>query len=224
MPDRVAMRDALRSVRYVLRRVSSSLHNIAPPPGPGGVLAQRAAQEMGLLTARVDQAASELARTLLIGPRLRPADLHVDLNASTRSAQFALALYKAVQSFFRRFDIDNQLVSELVARECFERVLSLRPAGASMFGALLVHELLKANVVFGEEPQAIDMEPTTARPLAIFSAILWLLSERQADEDEQALLAAQDITAAMQAEIIVAITTRHMDRLAEMFDDLAPHI
>ena len=223
VPDKVALRDALRGVRYVLRRVSTSLHNLPPPPLPGSAMMHKAAKEMSSLTSSLDEAVSTLARSVLVD-RFDGSEPHVELKSSTDGARFALALYEGLHAFFRRFGIENQLISELAAKECFERVVSGKPVGTGKLAALLMQQVLDSSVVLGESSVGTGLDKDAVRPLAVFSTLLWLMSSPETDKAEETLLAAQDLAVGVSAELMVAWRARDTTSLAELFDDLSDHV
>lgn len=222
-PDSLAIREALRGVRHVLRRVKASLQEIPAPPLPGAArdIAGKAAREVDTLTAEMDLAASNLARKLLGGDR----SSSVRLPGNVGSADFATALYWALQAFLRRFDIPDQLVSELAARDAYLKSLEqLQPSDALM-AAELTCQLFAGRVIRGAPPVGTTtLTDHEVRPVAIFSAVLWLMSESSDGEEEQALLAAQDVAVALKADVSRACNEGNRDQLGKLYHDFASHI
>ena len=60
--------------------------------------------------------------------------------------------------------------------------------------------------------------------MALFAAILWMACERDGDDPEQLLLAAQDLAMGLREEIVPLLASRDVERLAELFDDLVQHV
>lgn len=220
LPDATAIRDTLRGIRYVLRHASWALHSLPAPPMsvPGRGLARRAVQDMAVL----DRAASAfLSRVLSTSASI---DFSMGLEPEIDASQFAAAFYWASQHFFRRFDVPDQLISERTARKCYAAARSQNPASIGHFAALLVQALLGSQTVCGVMPRSQVMSPEEARPMALFTAILWMVCERDGDDPEQLLLAAQDLAMGLREEIVPVLATKNVERLAELFDDLVQHV
>ncbi|WP_375452193.1 hypothetical protein [uncultured Devosia sp.] len=169
-PDPAPIREALRGVRHVLRRVKASLRDMpAPPlPGPAGEMAGRAVREVSVFATGLDAAASNLARKVLGGTQTSAIQLPEDVD----SAAFAGALYWALQHFFQRFEVPDQFVSELAARAAYEKTLAL--AGETNgLAADLTLQLLADGVIRGPVPGDTGiMASDDLRPVAVFSAML----------------------------------------------------
>ena len=218
-PDPAPIREALRGVRYVLRGVTASLRDIPAPnlPGPAGDIVDRAARGVGALTSEVDAAASNLARKVLGGEHHSA----VQLPDAVDSAAFASALYWGLQRFFDRFEVPGQFVSELAGRTAYEQVMQGEPGS---IGALTCR-LIDGKVIRGMPPLAISaMAGDEVRPVAVFSALLWLQSDRPEQDDEAALLAAQDIAVALRGDIARACSAHDHDVLNRLYHDFASHI
>lgn len=222
-PDSVAIREALRGVRHVLRRVKASLQEMPGPPLPALAkeIADKAVREVDTLTAGMDLAASNLARRLLGGERASS----IRLPGNVGSADFATALYWALQSFLRRFGIQDQLVSELAAREAYTKSLEQLPPSDALMAAELTCRLFEVRVIRGATPAgATALAAQEVRPVAIFSAVLWLLSDSSDGEEEETLLAAQDVALALRADVLRACNEGNRDQLGKLYHDFASHI
>lgn len=220
LPDATVIKDTLRGIRYVLRHASWALHRLPalPIPLPGKGIARRAAQDMAVL----DRAASGVLRRVLSTPG--SSDFSMGLGPGIDPSQFAAALYWASQHFLQRFRIPDQLISERAARECFLAARRENPASIGHFAALLILALLGKHAIRGVTPRSQVMSSDEVRPMALFTAVLWMFCARDGDDPQQLLLAAQDLAMGLREEIVPVLASGDVARLAELFEDLVQHV
>ncbi len=228
-PDPVQLRDALRGLRFFLRRGGETIAdtlNLEALPKPASNLAGAVLREVDGLARSVDGLASGLAKTLLGGQPPQVAQLD-DLIAQPRSdALFAAAFYVALRSVLRRLGATSVFVSEAAARSAVETVALPDPTEpAAGYAAALTLALLEARVIRGTTAQQAALVPGAAlEPVSIFAVMLWIQSERSEAENETALNAATDLAVALAPEVSAAFAARDGARITALFTRYVPHV
>lgn len=220
-PDPMPLREALRGLRFMLRRGGETLAEtitIDGLPKPAADLAGAVFREVGGIVRNMDEIASDIAKSL-IGAQGQPA---LTLNAlaadATADAHFGAAVYVALRSVLRRLGAPGVFVSEAAARRAWH-------ADQMTDAAALTIRLLNERVVRGTTAQeAARVAGSALEPVAIFAVMLWLQSTRTDDENEAALDAATDLSVALALEVGQACAARDAARIAALFARYASHV
>ena len=227
LPDPMPLREALRGLRYVLRRGGETLRDTVLTealPGPAGSLAHAVLREMGALAAQVDGVASDMARTVLGGAAPEAATLH-DLGDHPGSeAQFAAAIYAALRAVLHQLGAPGVFVSEASACKVanLARVPGLTDA---RLAAQLTLDLLAAKVIrTPTADEAAHVPGGALQPVAIFAVMLWLQSDRAEQDNETALATASDLAVALAGDVAKACADQNLDRIETLYAKYAPHV
>lgn len=220
LPKTTAVREALRSVRHLLRRVNASIRVPAEGlPKPAADIANAAVRQLGAIANDMDEVASGFARRALGGEPPPHPTLHEIAGAGADSA-FAAACYAGLKRVLQRAGIKNAFVSELAARRAFRDLMESGVASDAALAGELTIRLLDAKVIRnpvdnqGEDPSAV----------ALVAVMLWLLSDRPAEEDEEALKSAFDVAVGLRADINGAVSRRDTVVLGNLYADFAANI
>lgn len=220
-PDPMPLREALRGLRFVLRRGGAALvdtMSVEGLPQPAADLAGAVLREVTGIARNLDQMASGLAKSVLGAHR--PDAITLDHLGAEQDAeaQFGAAVYVALRSVLRRLGAPGVFVSEAAAR----RAYALGPASDA--ATLTVH-LLDARVLRGTTAEEAARVPGSAlEPVAIFAVLLWLQSTRSEDENDDALQAASDLAIALAGEVAAACAARDVGRIAALYARYAAHV
>lgn len=202
-PDPMPLREALRGLRFLLRRGGETLAETLPAPASAAI-----AQVEGLAQV-ADDLASGVVRKVLGGDEA-PTDRLADLSES----EFGVALYVALRSVLKRLGAPGVFVSEAAAREVFTR----DPAALAL-------GLVEARVIRGATAQEAARVPGAAlEPVAIFAVLLWLQAARSDAENEAVLDAATDLAMVKALEIAAIMAARDHTGIAKLFARLVPHV
>jgi hypothetical protein len=208
----LALKDALRTIRFASRRGRRFSRDVAPSvvPQPIDGFIASAMTFVDVVATRVEREATRLIRSG-IGSTLELPDLRIDTSPPERAVkadQFAEAAYRGLTTALELLHADGALVSESAARAAYEAVTEQPVEGSERWAALLLCEMLHRRVIWGVSltPAARGQERMLAR-LALFSLMIWLLSSRGAGEAQVAL----------EASIALALGLR--DELAAIGDD-----
>ena len=220
-PDTMPLREALRGLRFLLRRGGETLAEtitIDSLPKPAADLAGAVLREVGGIARNVDELASGLAKSVLGGAE-RPSMTLDDLTAGQHSPEhFGAAVYVALRSVLRRLGAPGVFVSEAAARRAWAM-------NTKTDAATLTVNLLDARVVRGTTAEEAARVPGAAlEPLAIFAVLLWLQSTRSDAENEEALDAAADLAIALAPEVTRACADRDTPRIAALYARYAAHV
>ena len=236
-PDPMPLREALRGLRYVLRRGGETLRDTVSSealPGPAGSLAHAVLREMAALAAQVDDVASEMARTVLGGTVLggtvvggtapEAATLHDLGDHPGAEAQFAAAIYAALRAVLHHLGAPGVFVSEASAR----KVANLARAPGltdARLAARMTLDLLAAKVIRTPTADEAAQVPGGAlQPVAIFAVLLWLQSDRAEPDNEAALVAASDLAIALAGDVAKACADQNLDRIEALYAKYASHV
>jgi len=225
-PDPMPLREALRGLRFMLRRGGETLADtisLDVLPKPAADLAGAVLREVGGIVRNMDEVASGLSKTVLaktvLGPHVRPPMSLDDLDAQGGGeVHFAAAVYVALRTVLRRIGVPLVFVSEAAARGAW--VPHQKPDAGT-----LTIRLLDARVVRGTTAADAARLPGGALDaVAVFAVLLWLQSTRSEDENEAALDAATDLAMALAADITAACAARDAVRIDALYARYAPHV
>ena len=228
-PDPMPLREALRGLRFMLRRGGETLADtmsVETLPKPAADLAGAVLREVGGLARNVDEVASGLAKTIL-GGRAPPSKT-LDALSITQDAgaQFAAAVYVALRAVLRRLGAPGVFVSEAAARAAFDRNIAQPGTDAAPeSAAALTVDLLEARVIRGATAgEAAHVPGAALEPVAIFAVMLWLQSARSDDDNEAALDAAADLSVAVAADVAAACQARDPAQIGALYAKLVAHV
>ena len=228
-PDPVPLREALRGLRFFLRRGGETVVetlNTDALPAPAANLAGVVLREVDWLARSMDKIASGVAKTLL-GGQDRPNAPLQDLVAQPGSdAVFAAAFYVALTTVLRRIGVPNVFVSEVAVRRAMTDTAARAPSESTEhYAARLTISLLGARPMRGASAHDAARVPGTAlEDVCIFAVMLWIQSERSEAENESVLDAATDMSVALSAEVAAALADRNPDKIAALYARYVPHV
>lgn len=220
-PDPMPLREALRGLRFLLRRGGEALAETIPIetlPKPAADLAGAVLREVEGIARSMDELASGFVQSVLGGAE--PQSVTLDgLNAGQGgAAQFGAAVYVALRSVLHRLGAPGVFVSESAARSAWGE-------GRKTDAATLTLNLMDARVVRGPTAEEAARVPGSAlEPVAIFAVLLWLQSTRSEEENEEALQAAADLAVALAPDVARACAERDRAAIAELYDRYAAHV
>lgn len=228
-PDSMPLREALRGLRFLLRRGGETLADtisVEALPKPASEIASVVMTEVGGIVRSVDTVASSAAKKILGGQENPTAALDDLIHHDAAEAEFAQAIYVALSAVLRRFGTTSFFVSEMSARATFAAWRrETGEADPEQRAAELTLRLLDARVVRGVSVDKVQLAPTGALDgAAVFAVLLWLQSSRSDAENEAALDAAADIALAKADEIAKALAARRLDSLAALYRKYVDHV
>lgn len=192
-------------------------------PPPASRIASSALREMGLLARSIDQMVSSVVHTVFGEVRLGSHKLQDMMASGGQSEEFSAVFYETMKIVLGRLGASRALVSQSAGRKAFGQVTS-RDA-PELFAAQLTLRLLR------EEPIRIDdldayspVSKETVAQVAIFSVLLYLLSDRDDEDCGKMIEAATDLATALQNEITQACQTQDGVALSSFFGRYAPHV
>jgi hypothetical protein len=228
-PDAMPLREALRGLRFVLRRGGETIaetFDLDVLPKPASDFANVALREAGDFVRSVDEIASDVAKTLLGGTSSSALPLQEFIEKPNAGSDFAVAFYVALTAILRHLGAPGVLVSEAAARVAFDRL----PARVSKEvvenrAAQLTFCLLDARVIRGTTAQQAALVPSAAlEAVSLFAVMLWLQAERSDDENEAALMAASDMAVALAPEISAAVAEKNVVQIAALYKKYVSHV
>ncbi len=228
-PDAMPLREALRGLRFMLRRGGETLVetlSVDSLPKPAADLAGAVLREVGELARSVDGMASEMAKTVLGGHENQSLPLQDMIHQQDAAGQFAAAFYVALSSVVRRLGAPSVFISEAAAKSVFTRTATHDPGvSTTRQAANMTISLIEAKVVRGTTAEQAARVPGSAlEPVAIFAVMLWLQAARSEAENEAALDAATDLAVALALDIAGACTQRNAEQIEALYTRLVPHV
>jgi hypothetical protein len=224
-PDPMPLREALRGLRFMLRRGGQTLvetMDVDVLPKPFAAIAGSVLREMEGFARNIDEVASGFAKSVLGGNASHNVSLTDPATQPDADAQFAAAVYVALGTVLGRLGAPGMFVSEAAARGVFA---GLRAQAAPKSAAQLTLDLLDARVIRGFTGQdSARVTGTAIGPVAVFAVILWLQTNRTDDENEAALAAATDIAVVLAADVNTAFAARDTDAIQDLYMRYAAHV
>ncbi|MBP2238737.1 hypothetical protein J2Z31_005278 [Sinorhizobium kostiense] len=192
-------------------------------PPPASRIALTALREMGLLARSVDQMLSSVVHTVFGEVTLGSHKLQDMMVPGGKSEEFSAVFYETMKIVLSHLGASRALVSQSAGRKAFGQV-TLRDA-PEQFAAQLALQLLR------EEPVRIDyldahspVSKETVAQVAVFSVLLYLLSDRESGDYAKMIQAATALATALQDEILQAFRTQNGAVLSSLFARYAAHV
>lgn len=229
LSDPMPLREALRGLRFVLRRGGETLvetFTVETLPKPASDLAGAIIREVGSIARSVDEIASDVAKTVLGGTGNGHATLTEMVGRTEDGSRFASSLYVALTSVLARLGAQSIFVSEAAAYSAFQSFDgSGQGRSIAHRAALLTFKLLDARVIRGANlQQAALVQGADLEPASLFAVLLWLQSDRTDEDNEAALMAATDIAVARATEIASACAKRDTARIEALYARYVAHV
>ena len=224
-PDAAQLKDALRGLRYAFWRGCDAVQGTAPTklPPPASRIALTALREMGLLARSVDHMLSTVVHTVFGEVTLGSHKLQDMMVPGGKSEEFSAVFYETMKIVLSHLGASRALVSQSAGRKAFSQVTS-RDA-PEQFAAQLALQLLR------EEPIRIDyldahspVSKETVAQVAVFSVLLYLLSDRESGDYAKMIQAATALATALQDEILQAFRAQNGAVLSSLFARYAAHV
>jgi hypothetical protein len=226
LPDAMPLREALRGMRYVLRRGGKSIKNrvtVDKMPTSAAHLAGVVLREVEVIAKGVDQAASGFAKKMLSSPDPAAPSLHSITGQQNGDIVFAKAFYAATQAVLKRLCAPNLFISETRARKAFQKITVFDVPDAEIAASLTIG-LHNAQVLKGKPAETARVPANSVMPVAVFAVMLWLQSQRPEAEDEAALDAATDLSVALASDVSKACNDGNHQNLAALYTEFASHV
>jgi hypothetical protein len=229
LPDPMPLRDALRGLRHAVRRGGETFLDSMPVeslPPPAAKLAEVVLREVGEIARSMNDAASGLARVAL-GAGDKPHGTLQDLAARADAEDaFARGIYAALREVLRRLHAPSAYISETAARSAYLALPAERKTGSTARkAATLSLSLYDGKVIRGASAEEASRVPGAAlESVGIFAVMLWLQSDRNENENEEALDAATDLAVALAAEAAAAFRDHDEKRLETLYLEFSGHV
>lgn len=225
-PDAAPLREALRGIRFMLRRGGATVADtltLDTLPEPAAGLARRMIREVEGIARTVDEAASAAAKTVL-GEQDSPSETLEELVGHyAAAAEFGRAIYMALDAVLRRIGVADAFISEMSAQSTFATWRRDHPEGEPEdWAAELTLRLLEARVIRGAVPSGAKIGDV--EPIALFAVLLWLQSDRSDSENEAVLEAAADIAAAKGPEVASVVRSCDPKAIAALYRKYVDHV
>jgi hypothetical protein len=225
-PDAAPLREALRGIRFLLRRGGATVADtlvLDTLPDPAADLARRMIREVEGIARSVDEAATAAAKTVLGGQNSPSQTLDKLVTHTAPAADFGRAIYLALDAVLRRIGVGDTFISEMSARACFAAWCQDHQDGElEDWAAELTVRLLEARVIRGAVPSRDEVRDVEA--VALFAVLLWLQSDRSDSENEAVLEAASDIALARAQEVGTTIRSGDQTRIAALYRKYVDHV
>lgn len=225
-PAAAPLREALRGIRFLLRRGGATVADtltLDTLPDPAAGLAKRMIREVEGIARTVDEAASAAAKTVLGGQDSPSETLDTLVGHSAAAAEFGRAIYMALDAVLRRIGVADAFISEMSARSSFAVWRQDHPDGEPEDRAAdLTVRLLEARVIRGAVPAGTAQ--SDAEPIALFAVMLWLQSKRSDSENEAVLEAAADIALARSREVVATVRSSDRSAIAALYRKYVDHV
>jgi len=228
-PDAMPLREALRGLRFMLRRGGATFAEtvtVDSLPKPAAAFAGAVLRGAGGLARNVDEVASELAKSVLGGHDTVPVNLRDLPWARDADVQYAAAVYVALTQVLDRLGAGDVFVSEAAARSVFTRCLSQDSADTTaLTAAKLTLDLLDSRVMRGSTGRdTARVQGAALQSVAVFAVVLWLQSTRSEPENDAALDAAADLALALADDVAAACGARDLGQITALYGRFAAHV
>lgn len=227
--DPVPIREALRGVRFALKRGGESLRASVPgqqDPSTAAKFARSVVDEMMDLGHFVNARASAIANSVIGSHPDLKAMLDDVVLSEDADAVFPATIYAAMKIALDRLQIKGVFVSEVAAQKAF-KAEKAEGLGDSVpkFAARLAFRLHEFKLLKGQ-PIALNsrFNQDAILPVCIVGGLLWFQSNRHDDDQMDALHSAIDLALIKADDIGIVFKSGDQEALAVLFSKYAANV
>lgn len=224
-PQTTQLKDALRVLRYNLRKGRDSVRQTAPRrlPAPASGLALSALNEIEVVARNLDHFVCNVAHSVL-GERTKiPTSLRAIIASSKPEQEFSVAYYETMKLVLSHIGAKRALANQSAGRRAFAQ----RARSQDVF-ELAAHLILHlANDGSITIDQLDDQSPVTrsgTNIVAVFAGLLSMLADPDEPDREAMIFAATELTVALQEKVLGLYRKKDISALAALLERCANHV
>ena len=224
-PQTTQLKDALRALRYSLRKGRDTVRLSAPrslPPPVSGI-ALSALDQIEVLARGVDHFACDVAHTVLGNTVPKSASLSEIAASSNPELEFSAAYYEVMKLVLRRLGAERALVYQSAARRAFARFSGAHDV-FELAAQLTLHLADNESIIVDRTDERSPVDRSEVAAVAAFAGLLSLLADSNNANRDEVIFAATDLAAAFRKQISELRRKKDISAMAALFRRCAPHV
>ncbi|WP_141514357.1 hypothetical protein [Rhizobium sp. M1] len=224
-PQATQLKDVLRSLRYTLKKGRDTVKETAPRrlPAPASGIALSALSELEVLARNVDHFVCDFAHSVLSDPATNSENMREIVSSARPDHKFSVAYYQTMKLVLSRLGAKRALVSQTAGRRAFARLGHSQDV-FELAAQLTLQLADDGSITIDQLDDQSPVAHSRVIVVAIFAAMLSLLTETD-DADRDAIIsAATDLAAAVQVTIQDLYQKKDISALASLLKRCASHV
>lgn len=224
-PQTTQLKDALRVLRYNLRKGRDSVRETAPRrlPAPASGLALSALNEIEVVARNFDHFVCNVAHSVL-GERSKiPTSLRAVIASSNPEQAFSAAFYETMKLVLSYIGAKRALANQSAGRRAFAQLA--RSQDVFELAARLTLQLADDGSIAID--QLDDQSPVTrsgTNVVAVFAGLLSMLADPDEPDREAVIFAATELTVALQEKVLSLYRRKDTAALAALLERCANYV
>ncbi|PDT07973.1 hypothetical protein CO655_24635 [Rhizobium sp. M1] len=215
----------MRSLRYTLKKGRDTVKETAPRrlPAPASGIALSALSELEVLARNVDHFVCDFAHSVLSDPATNSENMREIVSSARPDHKFSVAYYQTMKLVLSRLGAKRALVSQTAGRRAFARLGHSQDV-FELAAQLTLQLADDGSITIDQLDDQSPVAHSRVIVVAIFAAMLSLLTETD-DADRDAIIsAATDLAAAVQVTIQDLYQKKDISALASLLKRCASHV
>ncbi|PDT32774.1 hypothetical protein CO671_28020 [Rhizobium sp. M10] len=215
----------MRSLRYTLKKGRDTVKETAPRrlPAPASGIALSALSELEVLARNVDHFVCDFAHSVLSDPATNSENMREIVSSARPDHKFSVAYYQTMKLVLSRLGAKRVLVSQTAGRRAFARLGHSQDV-FELAAQLTLQLADDGSITIDQLDDQSPVAHSRVIVVAIFAAMLSLLTETD-DADRDAIIsAATDLAAAVQVTIQDLYQKKDISALASLLKRCASHV
>ncbi|WP_431324759.1 hypothetical protein [Rhizobium sp. YTU87027] len=224
-PQTTQLKDALRVLRYTLRKGRDTVKETAPRrlPAPASGIALSALNEIEILARNVDHFVCNVAHSVLGDSTTNLASLREISVSSRPEHEFSVAYYETMKLVLSHIGARRALVNQSAGRRAFARLAGSQDVFE--LAAQLTLELADdGSIAIDKLDERSAVTRTGTNVVAVFAGLLSMLAQSEDVSREAMISAATELAIALQEKVLDLYHKRDISALASLFERSAIHV
>lgn len=220
-PQTTQLKDALRVLRYTLRKGRDSVRETAPRRLPG--IALSAMDEIEVVARNVDHFVCHVAHSVLGGSAANSTGLRQIRASSQPEHGFSASYYETMKVVLRHIGAKRALVNQSAGRRAFAR-FSNTPDVYEQAAQLTLHLADDRSITIDQMDDRPPVTRSGTNVVAVFAALLSMLADPDDADREAMIFAATELAVALQEKILDLYQKKDVSTLAALLERCANHV
>ena len=224
-PQTTQLKDALRVLRYTLRKGRDTVRETAPRrlPAPASGIALSALNEIEVLARNVDHFVCNVAHSVLGNSTTNSVSLR-EISVSERPEHaFSAAYYETMKLVLSHLGAKRALVNQSAGRRAFARFAGSKDV-FELAAQLTLHLADDGSIAIDKLDDRSPVTRSETNVVAVFAGLLSMLAQSDDADREAMIFAATELAIALQEKILGLYHKRDTSALASLLERSAFHV
>ncbi|ASS58034.1 hypothetical protein DB728_08975 [Rhizobium leguminosarum bv. viciae USDA 2370] len=224
-PQTTQLKDALRALRYNLRKGRDSVRATAPRrlPAPASGLALSALNEVEIVARNLDHFVCNVAHSVL-GERTKiPTSLRAIIASPRPEQEFSVTYYETMKLVLSRIGAKRALANQSAGRRAFAQLARSQDV-FELAAQLTLYLADDGSIAIDQLDEQSPVTRSGANVVAVFAGLLSMLADPDEPDREAMIPAATELALALQEKVLDLYHKKDTSALAALLERCANHV